>query len=89
MLLTQDDIKALAPARGLDEESFIQRYTRLASNRAQLSLTEKPDGACVFLDDAGRCVVYNARPEQCRRFPFDWSVSGCPACRANGFDEKK
>ena len=27
---------------------------------------------CIFLDESGRCTIYDVRPDQCRRFPF-WS----------------
>ena len=78
VLLTQEDIVALASYLGLSQEELIQRYTVLASNRAQLSLAEREDGVCVFLD-GNECRVYDARPAQCRDFPSKWSVSGCPA----------
>jgi Fe-S-cluster containining protein len=47
----------------------------LASNRAQLSLREKPDGSCEFLE-GNECKVYESRPAQCRDFPARWSVPG-------------
>jgi len=50
----------------------------LARNRAQLTLKEAPDGACEFLDAAGQCRIYAARPKQCRDFPRGWRVAGCP-----------
>lgn len=78
VLLTEADIRLLARRLDIDESVFIDRYARLASNRAQLSLSETPDGACVFLDGSN-CRVYDARPEQCRGFPATWTVAGCPA----------
>jgi len=39
------------------------------------SLTEKPDGDCIFLKREGgktRCGIYPVRPLQCRTWPF-WS----------------
>jgi Fe-S-cluster containining protein len=72
----------MAAAAGLSETEFIDRYTQLASNRRQLSLTEYPDGSCVFLTEQG-CEYYADRPEQCRSFPHTWRVSeGCPALEA-------
>lgn len=38
VLLTEADIARLAAALRLDERAFVERHTRLASNRAQLSL---------------------------------------------------
>jgi len=82
VLLTSTDISRMAAATGLSETEFIDRYTHLASNRRQLSLTEYPDGRCIFLTEEG-CAYYEARPEQCRNFPHTWRVSeGCPALEA-------
>lgn len=79
VLLTEDDIVRLAAAMGLSEEAFIAQYTVLAANRRQLSLADAPDGSCVLLKE-NRCSHYEARPDQCREFPFGWRVAeGCPA----------
>ena len=76
MLLTAQDIAAMASSLQLSEDDFIERYTELAVNRSQLSLKENDEGHCIFLED-NRCIVYDARPEQCRSFPKTWQVSGC------------
>lgn len=79
VLLTDEDIARLAITMGLSEEKFIEHYTVLATNRHQLSLSEHPDGRCVFLVPDG-CRHYAARPAQCRDFPHTWRVTeGCPA----------
>ncbi len=78
VLLTEQDITALADGLALTEQEFIDRHTRLAPNRIQLALNDHPDGSCSFLE-GNRCGVYENRPEQCRSFPFAWRVSeGCP-----------
>lgn len=78
VLLGDADIAALATHVGLSEQEFIDRHTRLAPNRIQLALNDHPDGSCSFLE-GDRCSVYEARPEQCRTFPFGWRVpEGCP-----------
>ena len=52
----------------ISAEEFIVRYTRNLSGR--LSLTEsRKTYDCVFLKDS-KCLVYGARPTQCRTFPF-------------------
>ena len=82
VLLTDADIARLAVASGIPEAEFIERYTILASNRRQLSLIDQADGSCILLKD-GRCSLYDARPAQCRDFPFGWRVAtGCPALDA-------
>jgi len=78
VLLTDRDIAVMAARLALSELAFIERQTRLAPNRIQLALLDKADGSCAFLED-DCCTVYSARPEQCRSFPFTWSVpEGCP-----------
>jgi Fe-S-cluster containining protein len=78
VLLRDQDIEELAAYLGLTVRVFVEQYTRLASNRAQLSLRDQEDGSCIFLvDDA--CSVYGVRPKQCRTFPAAWQVGrGCP-----------
>jgi len=78
VLLTDEDITTLARYHGLAESEFINQHTRLAPNRIQLALHDKEDGSCAFLE-GDRCGIYEARPLQCRSFPFSWSVpEGCP-----------
>ena len=78
VLLEGFDSPRLAAHLGLSEQEFIDRYTRLAPNRRQLALLDQADGSCAFLK-GDQCSVYEARPEQCRTFPYAWSVQeGCP-----------
>ena len=81
VLLEAADVAAAAAFLGLPEGEFIERHAALARNRAQLTLNEAPGGACEFLDAAGRCRIYAARPKQCRDFPRAWRVEGCPGLR--------
>ncbi len=79
VLLIDRDIAAMAIGLGLSEQEFIDHHTRLAPNRIQLALIDQADGSCSFLE-GDRCSIYETRPEQCRSFPFAWSVpEGCPA----------
>ncbi len=78
VLLEQEDIARLTEHLDLSEAQFIDQHTRLAPNRRQLALLDQADGSCAFLQ-GDRCAVYEARPEQCRTFPFAWQVTeGCP-----------
>jgi hypothetical protein len=72
--LSDRDLARLAAHLGLSSEEFRARYTREFEIEGQdepgLSLTRAPHG-CVFLDDAtNACTVHDARPDQCRAFPF-------------------
>ena len=78
VLLTDSDISNVAGHLDLSEMEFIEHQTRLAPNRTQLALLDQEDGSCSFLE-GDRCRIYEVRPEQCRTFPFAWSVpQGCP-----------
>jgi len=79
VLLTKADITAISATLQLAEDDFIQRHTILSPNRRQLSLKEAPDGSCEFLGADNRCRIYDARPKQCRDFPYRWRADGCPA----------
>ncbi len=81
------EIDRLAAHRGLSRDEFARRFVRRVVNR--YSLTEKPGGDCVFWEQGQGCTVYEARPEQCRTWPFwpdnvetpvDWerTESVCP-----------
>ena len=74
--LAPGEDEAIAARLGLDVYEFTRRHTRLTADRRGLSLTEKADGSCVFLDDAGRCAIQAAKPAQCRAFPLQWSFAG-------------
>ncbi len=78
VLLEAADVAVAAAALGLAEEAFIEKHATLARNRAQLTLKERSDGSCEFLQEDGRCRIYAARPKQCRDFPQGWRVDGCP-----------
>ncbi len=80
--LTDAEITRLAAFRGLEEDAFIQRFTRLRHDRQGLALQEKPNGECVFLE-GDDCSVQPAKPQQCRDFPNLWNFPGFEqTCRA-------
>ncbi|HWE38686.1 MAG TPA: YkgJ family cysteine cluster protein [Isosphaeraceae bacterium] len=66
------EIDRLAAQLGLDVAAFVRRYVRQVGDR--LSLIERPNGDCVFWDRESGCMVYEARPEQCRTWPF-WPMN--------------
>jgi hypothetical protein len=80
--LTDPEISRLASFKELPEHDFIQRYTRLRSDRRGLSLLDKPNGECVFLE-GDNCAVQPVKPQQCRDFPNLWNFPGAEkSCRA-------
>lgn len=68
--VNNEEIAALAAAIGEEDiERFVALYVRSVGVRK--SLREYSDGACVFFDnEARKCTVYQARPRQCRTWPF-------------------
>ena len=72
MWINQDELEALATAIGTgDLDDFERLYVRKVGIRR--SLRDFPNGDCVFFDaDSRKCQVYQARPRQCRTWPF-WS----------------
>jgi Fe-S-cluster containining protein len=69
------EIEAMARLLEMQQEDFIERYTRLRLRRDGLALIEKPNGECIFLE--GRdCRVQDAKPVQCKGFPNTWNFPG-------------
>ena len=69
--VTGDEVLAMAEAMQMEVEAFRDKFVRRVGGR--YSLVEYPDGDCIFLDPQTRgCMVYQARPTQCRTWPF-WS----------------
>lgn len=71
--LSESQIKAISEHLSLERDVFIKNFTRMVGRRYALQEIEleKGDFACIFLEPvAGQCTVYEARPTQCRTFPF-------------------
>ena len=67
--VNKEEIAGLAAETGMDVETFERKYVRKIGVRK--SLVEFSNGDCVFFDGESRkCTVYNARPRQCRTWPF-------------------
>lgn len=63
------DIAQLAQAVNMNQGEFEDRFVRDIGVRK--SLKEYPNGDCVFFNNKTRkCSVYEARPRQCRTWPF-------------------
>jgi uncharacterized protein len=89
--VTGDEIADLAREKGLSVAAFEAKYVRKVGVRK--SLIEYSNGDCVFFDNTQRkCTVYNARPRQCRTWPFwhsnvrdeaSWKAT-CEVCPGSG-----
>jgi len=68
---TKEEIKGIAQFLGRSDEWLDKAQLRRVGLR--YSLTEKPNGDCIFLKrDNGKtyCGIYSVRPLQCRTWPF-------------------
>ncbi|MGY8643780.1 MAG: YkgJ family cysteine cluster protein [Verrucomicrobiales bacterium] len=62
---------------------FVAEYTDLRLNRGGLTLTEKPNGECIFLEGKNHCQINDVKPYQCSGFPNRWNFEGWQkACEA-------
>ncbi|HVP19767.1 MAG TPA: YkgJ family cysteine cluster protein [Spirochaetia bacterium] len=79
VFLSEVDIDRLVSALSLPRQTFLRRYchrVRYGPVR-RISLREKPNVDCILWDDGG-CSAYDARPLQCRSFPFWASCLATP-----------
>ena len=67
--VNKEEIAKLAAQVGMTVPDFEAKYVRSVGVRK--SLIEYENGDCVFFDTQVRkCTVYEARPRQCRTWPF-------------------
>lgn len=67
--VSEDEMKAMAETLHITVELFKRKYVRQRDNRYALVEKKSEGNACVFLND-NKCMVYKARPMQCRTFPW-------------------
>lgn len=69
VFLAPGEALVLAARLGVGRGWFRRRYMmRIPEGDRVLRMTAR--GACVFLQENGHCAVYDARPVQCRTYPF-------------------
>ncbi|MCD6594860.1 YkgJ family cysteine cluster protein [bacterium] len=66
--LRDKDIERLAKFLHISRENFLKKYTHRENKHRVLN--DFPNGNCIFHRPNTGCVVYSARPIQCRTFPF-------------------
>ncbi|MBF5059761.1 metallophosphoesterase [Candidatus Neptunochlamydia vexilliferae] len=67
--LQEEDIETLSAHLDLPREAFLKKYTRQVGR--DLALIDDPGSDdCIFLKDKKFCAAYEARPKQCRTFPW-------------------
>jgi|TARA_B110000908_G_scaffold170942_1_gene232048 Fe-S-cluster containining protein len=67
-----DEVTAIAKFLEMNEDDFIQKFTRLRMNRDGLSLIERENHECIMLEN-DRCTIQDVKPFQCKGFPNRWN----------------
>ena len=75
------ELQAIAEFRGETLEEVTALYTHVVNG--DRSLRDKPNTDCIFYDASLGCTVYDARPRQCRTWPFWESTVGTPKAWEN------
>lgn len=73
--IDEREIGEIAAFLNLGEQEFIDRYTRVHTDRKSLSIIEKENDECIFYEE-GACVINPVKPQQCRDFPNKWNFPG-------------
>lgn len=93
--VSEEELQAIADELGKSIGEVRLMHTRIV--RGRLSLREYANGDCVFFDGESRgCTIYEARPVQCRTWPFwrsnistprDWQETQreCPGAGQGNF----
>lgn len=86
--LEEAEIPLIAEFLDLTETEFLDRYTRLRTNRQGLSLIEKENHECIMLY-GNSCRIHPVKPEQCAGFPNKWNFPGWrQVCEAKAIPAK-
>lgn len=67
VFVTDEEISTMAHELNITKKVFLEKYTRKLHGRT--ALLERPNFDCVFLKE-NRCSLYQARPKQCKTYPF-------------------
>lgn len=69
VFLTEEDIESIIKVLSITREEFVKKYTKSFGKRLSLR-DDTPNYGCIFLKDGKYCKIYQARPLQCRTYPF-------------------
>jgi len=75
--LQLEEADRIAARLGIESAGFLSRYARRVDDG--LSLREEADGRCALFESGLGCRAYEARPRQCRTWPFWARIVATPA----------
>ncbi len=72
VFLSENDVKQAVDYLSISEEDFLKKYCKIVDIGffKKVTLVEKSNYDCVFWLDGVGCEIYQARPLQCRSYPF-------------------
>ena len=73
---TAGEVENIAAHLMMEVDAFVERFTRLNANRTGLSINDKANGECVFLEGKNICRIQEVKPGQCAGFPNLWNFPG-------------
>ncbi len=76
VIVNDSEVNAIAAYLELSVHEFTKNFTKLSRNRRHLSLIEKEDGSCFFLEGQNHCAIQPVKPQQCKGFPNRWRFDG-------------
>ena len=83
--VSEDEIIRIAAYLDLSIREFVDQFTIVTDDRRGLSIAERDDGACLFLNADDTCAIQAVKPGQCIDFPNKWQYPGfendCPAIK--------
>jgi len=76
VFLTEDDVEKILDHLSITLEDFLNKYCRIENIGPfkRVSLIEKENYDCIFWNQG--CTIYEARPLQCRAYPFWANILG-------------
>lgn len=71
--VTEAEVARIADFLQMPQDVFVHECTRINANRTGLSIIDKPDGSCLFLEGTNICRIQSVKPAQCEGFPNEWN----------------
>lgn len=73
--VSDSEIEKISGYLGMSVYDFIAEHTDLRVSRTGLTLRERENGECIFLD-GNVCEINAVKPRQCAGFPNQWNFKG-------------